>query len=73
VGVHVNAATFGFIPFGLVDPDDLATFTKAEKGRFMSDGNGYFQIQATRPQTLAYGLTDLPVGELSWIVEKFKE
>ena len=30
-------------------------------------------IQATRPQTLAYGLTDSPVGQLAWIVEKFKE
>ena len=79
VGVHVNAATFGFIPFGAVEPGELETFTEAEKGRlerlnrFMSDGNGYFQIQATRPQTVAYGLTDSPVGQLAWIVEKFKE
>ena len=35
--------------------------------------SGYMQIQATRPQTLAYGLTDSPVGQLAWIVEKFKE
>ena len=27
----------------------------------------------TRPQTLAYALTDSPVGQLAWIVEKFKE
>jgi pimeloyl-ACP methyl ester carboxylesterase len=79
VGVHVNAATMGFIPFGPVDPDELATFTDAEKtrlarlGAFLADGNGYFQIQATRPQTLAYGLSDSPVGQLAWIVEKFKE
>jgi pimeloyl-ACP methyl ester carboxylesterase len=79
VGVHVNAATFGFIPFGPVDPEELATFTDAEKARlerlnnFLSNMNGYFQIQATRPQTLAYGLTDSPVGQLAWIVEKFKE
>jgi pimeloyl-ACP methyl ester carboxylesterase len=79
VGVHVNAATMGFIPFGPVDPDELATFTDAEKARlerlnrFLTDMNGYFQIQATRPQTLAYGLTDSPVGQLAWIVEKFKE
>src|SRR5262244_1088959 len=59
VGVHVNAATIGFIPFGPVQPDELATFTDAEKQRlerlnaFLADGNGYFQIQATRPQTLA--------------------
>lgn len=79
VGVHVNAATMGFIPFGPVEPDELATFTDAEKlrlerlNRFLSEGNGYFQIQATRPQTLAYALTDSPVGQLAWIVEKFKE
>jgi len=79
VGVHVNAATMGFIPFGAVEPDELATFTDAEKARlerlhrFMTDGNGYSQIQATRPQTLAYELTDSPVGQLAWIVEKFKE
>jgi|SRR5579872_7286246 len=79
VGVHVNAATFGFIPFGPVGPDELATFTDAEKARlerlnrFLSDGNGYFQVQSTRPQTLAYALTDSPVGQLAWIVEKFKE
>jgi len=80
VGVHVNAATFGFIPFGPVDPDELATFTDAEKQRLerlntstAGPGNGYFEVQATRPQTLAYALTDSPVGQLAWIVEKFKE
>jgi hypothetical protein len=30
-------------------------------------------IQGTRPQTLAYALTDSPAGQLAWIVEKFKE
>jgi epoxide hydrolase len=79
VGVHVNAATLGFIPFGDVDEATLAGFTDAEKVRlerlkgFLSEGNGYFQIQATRPQTLAYGLTDSPVGQLAWVAEKFKE
>jgi microsomal epoxide hydrolase len=29
-------------------------------------------IQTTRPQTLAYGLTDSPVGLAAWIVEKFR-
>jgi len=80
VGVHVNAATFGFIPFGPVEPEELASFTDAEKQRLerlnsstAGPSNGYFELQATRPQTLAYGLTDSPVGQLAWIVEKFKE
>jgi epoxide hydrolase len=80
VGVHLNAATFGFIPFGPVDPDELASFTDAERARLerlntstAGPGNGYFEVQATRPQTLAYALTDSPVGQLAWIVERFKE
>jgi len=79
IGVHVNAATMGFIPFGDIPEQDLATFSPAEKERaqrlqgFLAEGNGYFQIQGTRPQTLSYGLTDSPAGQLAWIVEKFKE
>lgn len=37
-----------------------------------SEDFGYLQIQSTRPQTLAYGLTDSPVAQMTWIVEKFK-
>lgn len=78
IGVHVNAATYGFIPFGDVPESDLATFSDFEKGslarlqNFHSDGNGYFQIMATRPQTVAFGLNDSPVGLLAWVGEKFK-
>jgi pimeloyl-ACP methyl ester carboxylesterase len=80
VGVHVNAATLGFIPLGPVDPEELASFTDAEKQRLerlnsstAGPGNGYFEVQAHRPQTLAYALTDSPVGQLAWTVERFKE
>ena len=79
IGVHVNAATFGFIPFGPVAEEDQATMTEVERERLARLGNwnaeqdGYFRIQATRPQTLSYGLNDSPVGQLAWIVEKFKE
>jgi pimeloyl-ACP methyl ester carboxylesterase len=79
IGVHVNAATMGFIPFGAVDDDVTATLTDLERARlarlgaYLSDGNGYFQLQATRPDTLGFALTDSPVGQLAWIVEKFKE
>jgi epoxide hydrolase len=37
------------------------------------NGIGYLQIQATRPQTLGYALNDSPVGQLAWIIEKFRE
>jgi len=79
IGVHVNAATMGFIPQGDVPEADLAALAPVERERvqrmtsFLTEGNAYFQIQASRPQTLSYGLTDSPAGQLAWIVEKFKE
>jgi len=79
VGVHVNAATAGFISFTPPSEDDLAEMTDLEKRRlerlqyYMNEQVGYAQLQGTRPQTLAHGLTDSPVGQLAWIVERFKE
>lgn len=40
----------------------------------MQDHNdGYLRCNGKRPQTVAYGLTDSPVGQPAWMVEKFKE
>jgi pimeloyl-ACP methyl ester carboxylesterase len=44
--------------------DDLGTWLREE--------TGYQWIQGTKPQTLAYGLTDSPAGLAAWIVEKFR-
>jgi microsomal epoxide hydrolase len=74
-GVHVNMLV-------TVPPDDpaaMADLDEADQARlayameFEQDGTGWRKIQSTRPQTIAYGLTDSPVGQLAWIVEKFKE
>ena len=46
--------------------------SREELKRWMSEEGGYIQIQGTRPQTLAYGLSDSPVGLMSWIGEKFE-
>lgn len=79
VGIHVNAATYGFIPFAPLSEEEIATLTDVEKARverlnhFNSEGSGYFQIQATRPQTLGYALNDSPVAQLAWIMDIFKE
>lgn len=78
VGVHVNAATVGFIPYEPLGEAELAGLTELERqraaaiGKYMSDGAGYYAIQSTRPQTLAYSLVDSPVGQLAWIIEKFQ-
>ena len=77
-GVHIasdrgSAAMVGtYLPL----PEGL---TAAELARLEeirqegADGTGYFQLQATRPQTLAAGLADSPAFQLAWIVEKFRE
>jgi len=39
---------------------------------FSTHETGYQQIQRTKPQTLAYGLTDSPAGLAGWIIEKFR-
>ena len=75
-GIHVNAASLGFMPMGEVDEETAASMSPVEHRRlrliaeFMTDGNGYNVIQSTRPQTIGYGLEDSPVAQLTWVVEK---
>jgi pimeloyl-ACP methyl ester carboxylesterase len=79
LGIHLNAATAGFIPWGEVPEDQVATFTDTERTRlerlrkFLSEGNAYFQMHATRPQTIAFSLNDSPAGLLAWMVDKWQE
>jgi len=70
VGIHVNMPTVMLPP-----PDEHST---EQERRNYADfqwhqqwGTGYQHLQATRPQTLGYGLVDSPVGQLAWVVEKF--
>jgi pimeloyl-ACP methyl ester carboxylesterase len=75
VGVHIYA---NLDPPSLT-AEEYAALTPAEQARLeatralLATGSGYGEIQATKPQTLAYALNDSPAGQLAWIVEKFKE
>ncbi|WP_084957039.1 epoxide hydrolase family protein [Thermoactinospora rubra] len=74
VAVHVNGGT----TYPSAAEDD-PTLTERERARvrrmreFMNEAGGYIAIQSTRPQTLAYALTDSPVGQLAWIVDKIRD
>ncbi|HZE34513.1 MAG TPA: epoxide hydrolase [Actinoallomurus sp.] len=82
IGVHLNLIP-GAGATSEPDAGELATLSPAERERTLAswergrrwarDRQGYADIQSTRPQTLAYALTDSPVGQLAWIAEKFKE
>jgi len=51
-------------------PEEKAAMDAA--ARFASNQFGYFKEQATRPQTIGYALADSPVGQATWIYEKFQ-
>ncbi|KAJ7106267.1 hypothetical protein C8R44DRAFT_886147 [Mycena epipterygia] len=51
-----------------LSPAEKAGLARSQE--FRSTGLGYFQEQATKPQTLGYTLPDSPVGLLAWIYEK---
>jgi epoxide hydrolase len=75
VGIHVNS----LVTFPSGQPDELKDLSGADQKRlelmqrWQNELSGYAILQSTRPQTLAYALTDSPVGQLAWIVEKFKD
>jgi len=72
-GVHLNMV------IGFPSAEEMNDLTDREKAalasfeRYNTQGNGYSQQQATRPQTLGYGLVDSPAGQAAWIYEKFFE
>ena len=45
---------------------------KKNASMWVFNEGGYMSIQATKPQTLAYALSDSPVGLAAWIIEKFR-
>ncbi|MFF2481641.1 epoxide hydrolase family protein [Paenibacillus sp. NPDC058071] len=45
---------------------------KKNASEWISNEGGYMSIQSTKPQTLAYGLSDSPVGLAAWILEKLR-
>ena len=73
-GVHLNALLNG----AGVDrsrPDPLAGLSAADIGAveeteaWWAQRSGYARLQGTRPDTLAYALTDSPAGLLAWIAD----
>lgn len=75
VGIHVT--DLGIIR-QLMTAHDEASLSKeelqykADVQKWIVEEGGYISLQATKPQTLAYGLSDSPVGLAAWIVEKFR-
>jgi microsomal epoxide hydrolase len=70
-GIHLN-----FLPLRR-DPSFPARTAEEQAylnqlNGFLKEETGYQWIQGTKPQTLAFGLTDSPAGLAAWLVEKFR-
>ncbi|NUR31501.1 MAG: epoxide hydrolase [Catenulispora sp.] len=74
-GVHLNMLATN----PSEDPADLENLTELEEQRlahsqkFLDHLSGTMKLHSTRPHTVAYALTDSPVGQLAYVVEKFKD
>src|SRR6266852_4823128 len=70
IGIHINlmmAAGRNLSAFP--DPTEEERRYLGELAHWTREESGYQWIQGTRPQTLAFGLTDSPTGLAAWIVE----
>jgi pimeloyl-ACP methyl ester carboxylesterase len=69
--IHTN------MPIVAPDPDTMDSLTEREQSALESmsyyseSDSGYSKIQSTRPQTIGYALADSPVGQMTWIIDKF--
>ncbi|MBA1337359.1 MAG: epoxide hydrolase [Pelagibacterales bacterium] len=66
--IHINCLTMRH-PEGPQTKEEKEWQNKFEEDQIMQ--NGYRIQQATKPQTLSYGMIDSPVGIAAWIIEKF--
>jgi pimeloyl-ACP methyl ester carboxylesterase len=72
VGIHLNGAPAG----GQLPPEAQQTPEERAWVRAVNEYNAterdYFGEQRNKPETLAFALTDNPLGVAAWIVEKLK-
>jgi len=65
--IHINCLTMRH-PNGTKTREEEEWQIRFDKDQVMQDG--YRTQQATKPQTLSYGMMDSPVGVAAWIIEK---
>jgi pimeloyl-ACP methyl ester carboxylesterase len=68
--IHMTLA-MGARPGDLSDPTPEELHALERAGYYAEWDSGYSKQQATRPQSVGYGLVDSPSAQAAWIVEKF--
>jgi pimeloyl-ACP methyl ester carboxylesterase len=72
IGIHLNLLAVRRDTNMIANPTPEEKAFLDELAHFLKEETGYQWIQGTRPQTLAFGLSDSPAGLAAWIVEKFR-
>lgn len=70
--VHSNMVLALPDPTTMADLSDLEKRAAARMQYYQEKESGYSSIQKTRPQTIGYALADSAVGQMAWILEKFR-
>jgi microsomal epoxide hydrolase len=71
IGIHLNLLMVRRDLDFAVEGEEHTRY-KNQLAHFLREEAGYQAIQGTKPQTLAFGLTDSPAGLAAWIAEKFR-
>ena len=72
IGIHLNMMPLRRDPKMVVDPTSEERKYLDQLAIWLKEETGYQWIQGTRPQTLAFALTNSPAGLAAWIIEKFR-
>jgi pimeloyl-ACP methyl ester carboxylesterase len=71
IGIHINLLAVRRDIKMLENPTDEERAYLTQLNHWTKEERGYQWIQGTKPTTLAFALTDSPVGLAAWILEKF--
>ena len=69
--IHVNMVIVEPDPATMNDLTPLEQSALAGMQHYSDHDSGYSKQQSTRPQTVGYALSDSPVGQMAWILEKY--
>ncbi|RZL51953.1 MAG: epoxide hydrolase [Variovorax sp.] len=72
IGVHLNLLPLRRDPAAVAHGTPAEQTYARELRHWLDEETGYSTQQGTRPQTLAFALTDSPVGLAAWIAEKMR-
>ena len=77
-GMHLHIGGVRIAAQSRADPSAMSDLTERERkalddlSNYERQDSGYALINGTKPHTIGYALTDSPIGQAAWIIEKFR-